>query len=214
MSLREPELVVYHYYRSSAAYRVRIALNLKGLEAEFREVDLTRGEQHREPYGALNPQHLVPALLTPHGALGQSLAILEYLDERYPQRPLLPPDPLLRAEQRALALTIACDMHPLQNLRVLNYLREELGQDEAAVRAWAGHWMAAGLASLEARAGNDAFLGGAEPMLGDVLLAPQLFNARRFEVDLTPYPRLTAIGDRCNALEPFLRAAPDAVKAG
>jgi maleylpyruvate isomerase len=155
----------------------------------------------------------VPALETGDGVLGQSLAILEYLDEVHPEPPLLPKDPWARARMRALAQTIAADVHPLNNLRVLNYLRGPLGQHEETVEAWIGHWIREGFRALEAQAPARGFLGGDAPMLPDVVLVPQMFNARRFGVDLTPYPRLVAIDARCSALAAFADAAPEAVRS-
>lgn len=201
---------IYDYFRSSAAYRLRIALNLKGLDVDREPVNLLEGEQRARRYRQVNPQGLVPALVTEQGVLTQSLAIIEYLDEVSPGRRLLPADPWARARQRALAQVVACDIHPLNNLRVLNRLRHELGQDEAAVGAWIAHWIGEGFAALEAMAPPAPFLGGDEPMLADVVLVPQVYNARRFHVPLDAYPRLVAVADACNALEAFARAAPDA----
>ena len=204
--------VLHDYWRSSASYRVRIGAALKGLSLETVSVDLRTNAHLRGALDALNPQRLVPVLECEAGALTQSLAILEYLDERYPQRPLLARDPWTRAQQRALAQVIACDVHPVCNLRVLRRLRD-MGHDEPEVRAWMHTWMAAGFEALEARAGDAAFLGGEAPMLPDVVLVPQLYNARRFELDLRPYPRLQAIADRCEALQAFQQAAPRAPSA-
>jgi len=200
---------IYDYRRSSAAYRLRIALNLKGLKAEREQVDLLESEQRAPEYRAVNPQGLVPALVADQGVLTQSLAVIEYLDELDGRRPLLPADPWARAQQRSMALLVACDMHPLNNLRVLNYLRGELGQDESAVRGWIAHWISEGFAALEARAPATPFLGGERPMLADVVLVPQMYNARRYDVPLDSYPKLVAIAANCNELDEFARAAPE-----
>ena len=199
---------IYDYFRSSAAYRLRIALELKGMTAERVPVNLREGEQHTDAYRGVNAQKLVPTLETERGRLSQSLAIIEYLDAVDSDRLLLPTDPWLRAQQRAMALTIACDVHPLNNLRVLNYLRDELQQNDEAVTTWIWHWIGEGFTALEAVAQSAPFLGGEQPMLADVVLVPQVYNARRYEMPLDAYPQLVAIADRCNALEAFARAAP------
>ena len=206
----EAVMKVYDYHRSSAAYRLRIALNLKGMEVEREQVDLLAGEQRASSYRSVNPQSLVPALEAEEGVLTQSLAIIEYLDDLDGRRPLLPADPWARAQQRSMALLIACDVHPLNNLRVLDYLRRELRQEESGVRAWIARWISEGFAALEVRAPETPFLGGGRPMLADVVLIPQMYNARRYEVDLDPYPKLVAITARCNELVEFARATPDA----
>src|SRR5690554_2885534 len=176
---------LYSYFRSSAAYRVRIALNVKGLSYETIAKPLLQGT-HREPaYLALNPQGLVPALDIGDAVLSQSLAIIEYLDERFPEPPLLPADPIARAQVRSMAQAIACDIHPLNNLRVLDYLRRELKLDDAGVATWYRHWIAEGFRGLEvlarAHSGDGRFCHGASLTIADVLLVPQMFNARRFE---------------------------------
>lgn len=202
---------LFDYFRSSAAWRVRISLELKGLEAERVSVDLRTGVQSEGAYRDVNPQGLVPALVTPEGTLTQSLAIIEYLDETHPEPPLLPANAFERARMRALAQTIACDVHPLNNLRVLNELRGPLAQDEDSVRAWIAQWIQRGFAALEAHAPEEGCFGGASPMLPDLVLVPQVYNARRFEVALDAFPRLVAIDARLQALPAFQRAAPDAV---
>lgn len=202
---------LFDYFRSSAAWRVRIALELKGLAAERESVDLRTGVQSEATYRGVNPQGLVPTLVTPEGTLSQSLAIIEYLDETHPEPPLLPRRAFDRARMRGWAQTIACDVHPLNNLRVLNYLRGPLAQDEASVQRWMAHWIRRGFAAMEAQAPEQGFFGGAAPMLADLVLVPQMGNARRFEVDLADFPRLVDLDLRLRALPAFERAAPEAV---
>jgi maleylacetoacetate isomerase len=204
---------LFTFFRSSAAYRVRIALNFKGIAYESVPVDLRPGEHRRPEYLARNPQGLVPALAAGGAVIGQSLAILEYLEETHPEPPLLPREPLARAQVRAMALAIACDLHPLNNLRVLNYLRGPLGQDEQSVNAWYRHWIGVVFAGLEvqARASSDArTLFAGHVTLADVCLVPQLFNARRFQCELAPFPTLTAVGAHLESLPAFAQAAPAA----
>ena len=207
---------LHTYFRSSAAYRVRIALNLKGLPYETVPVHLTRGggEQRAPGYRKLNPQALVPVLEDGGLVLTQSLAIIEYLDEVHPQVPLLPQDPAGRARVRALALAVACEVHPLNNLRVLNYLTGPLGLSDDAKRTWYCHWIAEGLGALEASLAADRATGrfchGDAPGLADCCLVPQLANARRFKCDVAPYPTLLRIEENCQTLEAFKRAAPGA----
>lgn len=206
---------LHNYFRSSASYRVRIALNLKGLTYDYLPVHLRRngGEQFAPEFGALNPHQLVPVLETGEHRLTQSLAIIEYLDETHPDPPLLPPSPWERARVRALALSVACEIHPLNNLRVLDYLDHELGVSGPARAAWYQHWVALGLGALETQvAGNPRtgrFCHGDTPSLADCCLVPQLYNARRFNCDLTAYPTLLGIELNCNALPAFRDAAPD-----
>ena len=204
---------LYDYFRSSAAYRVRIALALKGLAPERAFVHLRRGAQREDDYLALNPQGLVPSLVTDEGAvLTQSLAIIEWLDETHPRPPLLPPDAAGRARVRALALAVACDIHPLNNLRVLNYLTATLGVTEAQKNGWYRYWCDVGLEALETQLARDpatgAFCHGALPTLADICLVPQLANARRVDLDLAPYPTLLGIEAACLALPAFAAAAP------
>lgn len=207
-------LKLYSYFRSSAAYRVRIALNLKDLAHETEFVHLIKdGGQHSTPaYRAINPQALLPTLEQDGRFITQSLAIMEYLDEMHPDPPLLPGDATQRAGIRAFALAIACDIHPLNNLRVLNYLRSPLGHDQADVDTWYRHWVEIGLAACEALlpATRTKFCFGDRPTLADACLVPQLYNARRFKADLTAMPRLLAIDEKCSALPAFARAAPEA----
>ncbi|MEM6290972.1 MAG: maleylacetoacetate isomerase [Myxococcota bacterium] len=200
-------MTLHDYWRSSASYRVRIGAALKGLELTRVAVDLRNDAHLTGDLDGLNPQKLVPVLETDAGALTQSLAILEYLDDLHPERPLLPADPWARAQQRSLAHVIACDVHPICNLRVLRKVKA-MGHDQDAVVEWMTTWMQAGFAALEARAGDGPFLGGEQPMLPDVVLVPQMYNARRFEIPLEAYPKLVDITARCEALEPFQSAAP------
>ena len=205
---------LYDYFRSSAAYRVRIALNLKGIVPEARNsVHLRMGNQRAQDYLALNPQGLVPALeLDDHRVLTQSLAIVEYLDEKYREPPLLPATAEGRARVRSIALAIACEIHPLNNLRVLNYLIGTLGATDEQKNGWYKYWIDVGFEALERRLASDddtgTFCHGETPTLADVCLVPQLANARRFKIDLTPYPTLTRIEAASNALPAFAQAAP------
>lgn len=204
---------LHSFWRSSAAYRVRIALGLKGLPYETVPRHLGRGEQHANAFTAANPQGLVPMLEDGDLALGQSLAIMEYLDERYPLPPLLPADPVGRACVRWLAQAIACDIHPLNNLRVLKYLRGPLAQDDEGVNAWYRHWIAVGFAGLETLAQRHSADGtrlyGHSVTLADVCLVPQMFNARRFACDLGAYPTLVAIDRELQTLPAFAAASPE-----
>lgn len=205
---------LYGYFRSSAAYRVRIVANLKGLALDQFPINLVKGEQREAANLARNPQGLVPTLVTDQGhALNQSLAICEYLEERYPTPAILPSDLEGRARVRALAQVIACEIHPLNNLRVLKHLTGELGVSEEEKLAWYRHWVATGFDALEAML-NDGHSGdfchGNTPTLADACLVPQVFNAERFKCDLVPYPRIQAIAARARALPAFAKAAPEA----
>jgi maleylacetoacetate isomerase len=204
-------LRLYTYFRSSAAFRVRIALNLKGLAYEPEFVHLPKGEHRKASYAGLNPQALVPTLIADGHALSQSLAIMEYLEETHPTPPLLPPDPFARARVRSLALLIACEIHPLNNLRTLQHLRKSLGQSEEQVRAWYRHWIADGLEKLEAELrapATGAYSHGDSPTLADCCLVPQVFNAQRYECDLAPYPIVGRVFEACMRLGAFDRAQP------
>ena len=206
---------LYDYFRSSDAYRVRIALNLKGVKPDERTfVHLRMGNQRAQDYLELNPQGLVPALALDDGhVLTQSLAIIEYLDETHPQPPLLPPDAAGRARVRSIALSIACEIHPINNLRVLNYLLNTLGVSKEQKDGWYKYWVDVGFEALERKLSQEretgVFCHGNEPTLADVCLVPQIANARRFGIDLSPYPTLTRIEAACLALQPFADAAPD-----
>ena len=204
---------LYDYFRSSAAYRVRIALNLKGVVPARAFVHLRLGAQRAAEYLDVNPEGLVPMLVTDDGAvLTQSLAIIEYLEETRPEPPLLPRTPVERARVRALALAIACDIHPLNNTRVLQYLTGTLGATDAARDAWYAHWCDVGLRALETRLAREPATGrychGDTPTLADVCLVPQLANARRVDLDLAHYPTLLRIEATCAALPAFVAAAP------
>jgi maleylacetoacetate isomerase len=204
---------LYDYWRSSAAYRVRIALNLKGLAPERVFVHLRKNAQREADYLAVNPQGLVPALVTDDGAvLTQSLAIIEYLDETHREPPLLPAAPISRARVRGLALAVACDIHPIDNLRVLRYLLHTVGVSEEQKDAWYKYWIDTGLEALELQVSRDPATGrfchGDAPTLADICLVPQLVNARRVKMDLSPYPTLTRIEAACNALPAFAAAEP------
>jgi maleylacetoacetate isomerase len=204
---------LYDYWRSSAAYRVRIALEWKGLAYERVATDLAAGAQREAGYKAVNPQGFVPALEIDGQLFTQSLAIFDVLDARFKEPPLVSDDPDTRAHQLAMALVIAADIHPVNNLRVLQYLTREMGQDQDAVNRWYRHWITEGLAALEAMADADApFLGGEQPAMPDMCLVPQMFNARRFETPLDAFPKLVAIDARCTEIEAFKRAHPDLAK--
>lgn len=208
MAARLGDVKLYDYDRSSAAYRVRIALNLKRVEYERLPVNLVEDEHASPGYRSIHPQGLIPALLTGGERHVQSLAILEYLEEVHPEPALLPRGAALRSRERARALMIACDIHPLNNLRVRRYLRGHLCQDEQAIQEWMSCWIRAGFEALESWAGDGPFLGGASPMMSDVCLVPQMYNARRFDVEIDDFPRLVATDQRLRALDAFARAAP------
>ena len=206
--------VLYDYWRSSAAYRVRIVLNLKQVAYDSVAIDLTTGAQRDPAYVARNPQGLVPALDIDGAMLTQSLAIIDYLDTAYPATPMLPREPLARARVFAQALSIVADLHPIDNLRVLNRLTDQFGADQGAREAWYVHWIEIGLTALEAMTadGTGPFLGGDTPNLADVCLVPQIYNARRFGVSLDPFPRLLAADTAAAAVAEIAAAHPDRVK--
>jgi maleylacetoacetate isomerase len=207
---------LYTYVLSSAAYRARIAVNLKGIECETVAVDLRTpaSDQHKPGYLAVNPQGLVPALIAEGTTIAQSLAIIEYLDEIHPDPPLLPRAPVDRARVRAMALAVACDLHPLNNLRVLRYLRSPLGHDQDTVNAWYRHWIAVGFAGLEQEAkrasGDGRHMFGSTVTIADICIVPQMYNARRFKCDTEPYPTLRRICAHLEAIPAFAKAAPEA----
>jgi maleylacetoacetate isomerase len=209
------DLVLYSYWRSSAAFRVRIALNLKGLRYETRAVHLVRdgGEQHGAAYAAVNPQELVPTLVDGDLVLPQSMAILEYLDETHPQPPLLPTDAAGRARVRALSQVLACDIHPLGNLRVLQRLGSQFDANDEQKATWMRHWVATGLQALETMLASSKYTGhfchGDKPTMADVCLVPQVYNARRWKVPLGDYPTILRIDAVCDALDAFHDATPE-----
>jgi maleylpyruvate isomerase len=204
---------LYDYFRSSAAFRVRIALNLKGLSAEREFIHLRRNDQSAPAYLAVNPQGLVPALVDDGEVLTQSLAIIEYLDETHAEPPLLPGHPADRARVRALAQIIACDIHPIDNLRVLRYLTKELGQDEKAIERWFNHWIAEGFRAFEGLIANNEqtgeFCHGDKPGLADICLYPQVINSQRYGMDLSAYPTLKRIFETCSKVPAFIDARPE-----
>ncbi len=206
---------LYTYYRSSAAFRVRIALNVKALAYESVSTHLRHGEHRVAEFFKLNPQGLVPALEDGGQVISQSLAIIEYLEEKYPRPPLLPADPIARARVRSMALAVACDMHPLNNLRVLNFLRQPLGLDEKTVTTtWYHHWIAEGFRALEEEAkrasGDGRHMFGTTVTMADLYIVPQMYNATRFNCDITPYPTLRGICEYLETLPEFANAAPEA----
>jgi maleylpyruvate isomerase len=203
---------LYSYFRSSAAYRVRIALNLKGIGYETAPIHLVKdgGHNKRPEFRAINPQMRVPALVTPGGEiLFQSLAIIEYLDETHPQPALLPKDALARAKVRALAELIACDIHPLNNIGPLRYLKNNMGQEQSAIDAWYHHWVIAGFEALEALIEPAPYACGKEVTLADLCLVPQVYNARRLKVPLDKFPKIAGVDQACLALPAFDRARPE-----
>ena len=205
-------LKLYSYFRSSAAYRVRIALNLKGLDYDILPVHLTKdgGEQRRPEFKGINPQMRVPALRVADGqVLTQSLAIIEYLEETHPEPRLLPGDPVERAKIRAIAQAIACDVHPLNNLIVLQYLKRTLHQEQATIDSWYVHWIVSGFEAIETMLTPGPYAFGAQVTLADVCLVPQVANARRYNVPLERFPHIVAVDAACQKLPAFERARPD-----
>jgi maleylacetoacetate isomerase len=205
---------LYDFSHSSAPYRVRIALNVKGLAYEAIPVNLTKAAHHEAEYKAKNPQGLVPMLEVGDVRLTQTLAIIEWLDSTYPAIPLIPTEPNARARIMAMTYVIAMEIHPINNMRIQKYLENKLGVDQTGREEWMRHWMTEGFAALETMADPDApFLGGDKPGIADVCLVPQMFNARRFATPLEAFPKLVAIDAACNALDAFKRAHPDVVRA-
>lgn len=208
----DPVMKLYGYYRSSASYRIRIVLNLKNLQHESTAVMLNLGEQHDDAFKAINPMGLIPVLETGGTLLAQSPAIAEFIEEQHPEPRLLPTDPVERTKVREMMHTIGCDIHPLQNLRVLKYLRSEFDQDDAGVERWCQQWMGDGFAAFEqlarSRSANGRYAFGDQITLADVWLIPQVYNARRFNLDLTPFPTIVSIDRHCQALPEFARAHP------
>jgi maleylpyruvate isomerase len=210
--MKRADVKLYSYFRSSAAYRVRIALNLKGLAYDTVPVHLVKdgGHNRRPEFRAVNPQMRVPALVTPTGdVLIQSLAIIEYLDETHPEPPLLPKDPIARAQARALADIVACDIHPLNNIGSLRYLKRELHQEQAAIDAWYHHWVLAGFEAIEALVRPGPYACGGTVTVADLCLVPQVNNARRLNVPLDKFPKIVAIDAACLGLPAFDRARPE-----
>ena len=205
---------LYNYFRSSASYRVRIALALKGLDYDYKPVHLVKNEHQAESFAAVSAARLVPLLKDGDHVVTQSLAIMEYLEETHPTPPLLPADPAGRARVRTLALDVACEIHPLNNLRVLQYLRREFGQDDAGVNRWAQHWISAGFDAVEQWVGRHSAAGrhawGDAATLADVFLLPQVVNARRVSLDLAPWPRIAGVAAHLETLPAFAAARPDA----
>lgn len=206
------DTILFDYWRSSASYRVRIALNLKGIAYETVPTDLLTRQQKAPGYVARNPQGLVPMLQIDGHDITQSLAIIDYLDATRPEPRLIPADPAARAAVLGKAMVIIADIHPVNNLRMLHYLKNEMGQDQAAIDSWYRHWIAEGFAALEQLAPDTGVFGGDAPDLTDVCLVPQVANARRFELDMTPYPRLTRIDAELQAIPAFAAAHPEKVK--
>lgn len=200
---------LYTYFRSSAAYRVRIALNLKGLSHELEGVNLLKSEQQGDAYLSKNSQGLLPALETEQGVLAQSLAILEWLEETHTDTPLLPADAWQKAQVRSFCYAIACDIHPIDNLRVLKYLASELGASDEQKNTWYRHWIIEGFKKLEQTVSEGPFCFGDKVTLADLCLVPQVFNALRFNVDMGQFPKLLAIYEHCNTLPAFIAAKPE-----
>jgi maleylacetoacetate isomerase len=205
-------MILYDYFRSSAAYRVRIALNLKGLQYDRRNIHLRKGEQRGDEYKSVNPQGLVPTLEIGGVRLTQSLAIIEYLDEKYPEPPLVPRDAEDRAWVRAIAMTVACDIHPIDNTRVIAYLEQELHLDQAARDKWYAHWIGEGFEAIEKQLQqrrDGPFSLGAQPTLADICIVPQVANAGRVRLSMEPYPRISEVNANCLKLKAFADARPE-----
>ncbi|WP_066016441.1 MULTISPECIES: maleylacetoacetate isomerase [Endozoicomonas] len=200
---------LYGYFRSSAAYRVRIALNLKELDYQQSGINLLKGEQNSEDYKKINPQGLVPTLTTDKGILIQSLAIIEWLEETFPERSIIPGDSWKKAQLRSLAYQVSCDIHPVNNLRVLKYLQQELAVSDDAKTQWYKHWIHTGFTALEAQLDDQPFCCSEQPSIADICLVPQVFNALRFKVEMTDFPRIHEIYKHCNMQPAFIDAAPE-----
>lgn len=207
-----PTLVLHDYFRSSASYRVRIALNLKQLPFERVEISLIAGDQKRDEYLAMNAQGLVPMLVAGDDVIIQSMAIMDWLDRRFPDIRIIPDEPMPRAVALAQANVVACDIHPLNNMRVLKYLAHDLGLNDQVKDRWIAHWILQGFDALDAMAGDGTYLGGDAPNIADCCLVPQIYNARRYGVNLDDFSRLLDIEAACMELPAFQRAHPDAVK--
>ncbi|MCL6268498.1 maleylacetoacetate isomerase [Sansalvadorimonas sp. 2012CJ34-2] len=205
----ERELKLYSYFRSSAAYRVRIALNLKKLEYQQIPVNLLKGEQLGDDYRKVNPVGLVPALVTGQGILSQSLAIMEWLEENYPQPAILPEHSWSKARVRAMAYAITCDIHPLNNVRVIDYLKNEHQVESPTGESWYHHWVHVGFQALEQQVEASPFCFGDTPTFADICLIPQVYNAQRFQMDMSQYPKIFSTWNHCKTLEAFTKAAPE-----
>ena len=206
------DIVLYDYWRSSASYRVRIALNLKGVAYQVASTNLLDDSTKQPDYIARNPQGFVPMLHIDGHDLTQSLAIIDYLDAKFPEPPMVSSDPLERSRTLAQALVVAADIHPLNNLRILKYLKREMGQDQEAINIWYRQWVGEGFKALEAMAPDAGYFGGDAPNLADVCLVPQMYNGRRFETDMSAFPKLVRIDAACNTLPAFQKAAPEAMR--
>ena len=200
---------LYGYFRSSAAYRVRIALGLKGLSCQDSAINLLKNEQSSAPYQALNPLGLVPTLSTDEGVLPQSLAIIEWLEETHPEPTIIPGTPWQKAQLRSIAYLISCDVHPINNLRVLKYLQQTLAISDDAKTQWYSHWIKTGFAALEKILDGQPFCCSTQPSIADICLIPQVFNALRFKVDMSDFPKIYRIYRHCNTLDAFIEAAPE-----
>ncbi|WP_163370046.1 maleylacetoacetate isomerase [Endozoicomonas acroporae] len=200
---------LYSYFRSSAAYRVRIALNLKALDYQQSAINLLKGEQNSEEYQQINPLGLVPTFTTDKGMLTQSLAIIEWLEESFPEPSIIPGDPWKKAQLRSLAYQISCDIHPINNLRILKYLQQELAVSDDAKTQWYQHWIHSGLTALEAQLDDQPFCCSAQPSIADICLVPQVFNALRFKMNMSDFPKIHKIYQHCNTQPAFIDAAPE-----
>ncbi|WP_299733753.1 maleylacetoacetate isomerase [uncultured Endozoicomonas sp.] len=203
------QINLYSYFRSSAAYRVRIALNLKGLDYQQHAINLLKGEQKSKEYRSVNPQGLVPTMMTEHGSISQSLAMLEWLEETYPEPSIIPGDSYQKAQLRSMAYQICCDIHPLNNLRVLNYLKNEFSVSEEEKSKWYQHWITIGFKALEAQLDDHIFCCSDHPSIVDISLIPQVYNAMRFNLNISDFPKIQTIYQHCNTMSAFMHAAPE-----